>query len=143
LIILNWLKLRNKNNQPSEDASKDELHRFYDVELPKKVLTELRSFDLVERLGKYDALVVDEGQDHDTSLHTDVAKEFPEAVCGWWSIYWLLLHEQCAAPMALFYDCSQRPMFRAEKVSVLKRFVEASLSLRMFSYLMEPSKEAW
>jgi len=99
---------------PGGEASKDELHRFYDVELPKKVLTALRSFDLVDRLEKYDALVVDEGQDHDTSLHLEVAKEFPEAACGWWSIYWLLLKDQCAAPMAIFYDRSQRPMFRAE-----------------------------
>ena len=99
---------------PPEDSSKDVLNHFYEVELPTKVLTTLRSFPHLESLTKYDALVVDEGQDHDTSLLPVVSKEFPEAACGWWSIYWTLLKEQCDAPMAIFYDRSQRPMFRSK-----------------------------
>jgi len=98
---------------PADGASKDNLSHFYNVELPTKVLTALRSFDHLESLPKFDALVVDEGQDHDTSLHSDVAKLFLEAACGWWSIYWLLLRDQCESPMVIFYDCSQRPSFRA------------------------------
>jgi len=99
--------------RPAEGLTREEAGQFYEVELPKKVLTALRDDDCLSSLPKFDALVVDEGQDHDTALHPEVAKLFLEAACGWWSIYWLLLKDQCEAPMAIFYDRSQRPSFRA------------------------------
>jgi len=98
---------------PSEESPREQLSQFYDIELPTKVLTALRSDTHLKSLPKFDALVVDEGQDHDTSWHPEVAAKFLEAPCGWWSVYWLLLRDQCEAPMAIFYDQSQRPSFRA------------------------------
>ena len=63
------------------------------------------------KLPRFDALVVDEAQDHDT-LFAERLGETDPALCGWWSIYWNLLNENTDAPMALFYDPSQRPPFR-------------------------------
>ncbi|MCP5538368.1 MAG: NERD domain-containing protein [Akkermansiaceae bacterium] len=116
---------------PPGDATKDVLSHFYEVELPTKVLAALRSFAHFESLTKYDALVVDEGQDHDTSLHPEVANKFREAACGWWSIYWAMLKDQCDAPMAIFYDQSQRPVFRSSTGFEPER-IRASLSQAVY-----------
>ena len=60
---------------------------------------------------RYDALVVDEAQDHDTaSAHALEDGEGP----GWWSWYFRTLREGAGARMALFYDGGQRPLFRTE-----------------------------
>jgi hypothetical protein len=58
---------------------------------------------------EYDALIVDEAQDHDTSMASFPAGwEGP----GWWGVYWSLLKEGTAARVGLFYDPAQRPVFR-------------------------------
>jgi hypothetical protein len=57
----------------------------------------------------FDALVVDEAQDHDTSWHGSESDEFE---CGWWEVYWKLLREKTNARMAIFYDPDQRQLFR-------------------------------
>jgi hypothetical protein len=59
----------------------------------------------------YDALVVDEAQDHDTALGA-----FPNnwEGPGWWGIYWKLLRKGAASRVAAFYDPAQRPVFRNE-----------------------------
>jgi hypothetical protein len=61
-------------------------------------------------LGKFDALVVDEAQGHDTSLPGDSSQ--PDHA-GWWSIYFALLSQGWQSPMAIFGDAAQRPPFRA------------------------------
>jgi hypothetical protein len=58
---------------------------------------------------EYDALVVDEAQDHDTSVGTLSTSGLGP---GWWGIYFKLLREGPASPIALFYDPAQRPVFR-------------------------------
>jgi hypothetical protein len=57
----------------------------------------------------YDALVVDEGQDHDTDI-----ERFPAdwAGPGWWGVYWPLLRRGLKSSVAIFYDPAQRPLFR-------------------------------
>jgi hypothetical protein len=71
---------------------------------------------------RFDALVVDEAQDHDTCWP---GSESDDTNAGWWEIYWKLLREKTNARMAIFYDQAQRPLFRRkerfEVTRVLKR----------------------
>jgi Nuclease-related domain/Uncharacterized conserved protein (DUF2075) len=58
---------------------------------------------------RFDALVVDEAQDHDTcwpGSESDISN------AGWWEIYWKLLREKTNGRMAIFYDPAQRRLFR-------------------------------
>lgn len=85
------------------DQNRDEAKRFYEVEMPAKLRV------IVELLGdehRFDALVVDEAQDHDTRFHPDVGA--PDGVPGWWELYAELLKQGRNAPVALFYDKFQR-----------------------------------
>lgn len=92
-------------------ASRGEIQRYYDEELPLLTLEALRSEKdkLHGVIGQYDALIVDEAQDHDTSLGTS---SDPSGDCGWWSIYTALLKEGWNAPITVFGDIAQRPPFR-------------------------------
>jgi hypothetical protein len=71
---------------------------------------------------RFDALVVDEAQDHDTCWP---GSESDNTNSGWWEIYWKLLRSKTEARMAIFYDRAQRPLFRQkecfEPTRVLKR----------------------
>jgi hypothetical protein len=75
---------------------------------------------------RFDALVVDEAQDHDTSW---TGSESDKIDCGWWEIYWKLLRERTDARMAIFYDPDQRPLFRKKE-----RFD----AMRVFERLSQP-----
>ena len=87
------------------------LKNYYQKELPEYVRMALAGG---EALPSYDALVVDEAQDHDTAF--DLKAD--EAV-GWWSWYFALLKEGTEASVAIFYDKAQRPAFRgADKFDV-------------------------
>ena len=87
------------------------LKDYYQEELPGYVRMALAGG---KPLPSFDALVVDEAQDHDTAF--DVESE--EAV-GWWSWYFTLLKEGTEASVAIFYDKAQRPAFRgADKFDV-------------------------
>jgi len=57
----------------------------------------------------YYALVVDEAQDNDTGFLGEAPAGF---TAGWWSIYFHMLRQGAASPMALFFDPGQRPLFR-------------------------------
>jgi Nuclease-related domain/Uncharacterized conserved protein (DUF2075) len=61
---------------------------------------------------RFDALVVDEAQDQDTSWPES---DSDEAASGWWEVYWRLLREKTSARMAIFYDSDQRQLFRRKK----------------------------
>jgi hypothetical protein len=80
--------------------------RFYEQDLPQ-----LMAQIVKEGLCKpqFDALVVDEAQDHDTSI-----PGFPAdwAGPGWWGVYWALLKQGEKARIAAFGDPAQRPAFR-------------------------------
>jgi hypothetical protein len=56
----------------------------------------------------FDALVVDEAQDHNTSPEIEEG-----AGPGWWSVYFALLRGGRDAPVSIFYDCEQRFVRRA------------------------------
>lgn len=59
----------------------------------------------------YDALVVDEGQDHDTRF-AQPPSGFNDP--GWWGAYLRLLRSGAESLVGVFYDPAQRPDFRAE-----------------------------
>ena len=80
---------------------------YFTVEVPWLLWEIIREGKLLPR---YDALVVDEAQDHDTQF--DAAVGAPPDVLGWWQVYFTLLKEGSAAPISLFYDAAQRPAFR-------------------------------
>jgi hypothetical protein len=101
---------------------------------------------------RFDALVVDEAQDHDTCWP---GSECDNTDSGWWEVYWKLLRERTGARMAIFYDQAQRPLFRQrerfEARRILKRLsqpVQLNLlftlrySLPVFRFLKTLESEA-
>lgn len=89
---------------------------YFDETLPQLALEALTSepVRLSHLIGRYDALVVDEAQDHDSSL--DASGELaPQTAsnAGWWSLYSAVLRHGWESPMALFGDPAQRPPFRS------------------------------
>ena len=105
-----------ENCPPGDGASREDRITYYQKDLPGLLLECVRDEDLRLCLPKFDALVVDEAQDHDTAFPGELDDSGPFTECGWWSIYFSLLKNGCAAPMALFYDSAQRPPFRADGV---------------------------
>lgn len=94
-------------------ADPEQAHRYFDEELPLLALEALKTEPdrMTHLLARFDALVVDEAQDHDTTLPD--ASPQPEHL-GWWSIYAALLRPGWEAPIAVFGDTAQRPPFRAQ-----------------------------
>ena len=101
-----------ENEAPLPDATAEEKMRYYDQDLPGLLLECVREEEFAERLPRFNALVVDEAQDHDTAFPEALNEKGPHTECGWWSIYFALLHEGTKAPAVLFYDQAQRPPFR-------------------------------
>jgi hypothetical protein len=58
----------------------------------------------------YDALIIDEAQDHDTTPPEGDTSGLP---CGWWPVYWALLRQGDRARIGVFFDDAQRPTFRS------------------------------
>lgn len=80
--------------------SKEEKSTFFDRTLPEKLRVLVAATGFQPR---FDALVVDEAQDHNTASPPDP---------GWWEIYFKLLRRGLDAPMAIFHDPSQRLSLR-------------------------------
>jgi len=93
--------------------NREELSAYYDHELPMELLgvTAQPGFKPL-----YDALIVDEAQDHNTSFAPQLCD--PAGTLGWWSIYFRLLREGQAAPVAIFHDGAQRLSLRAGSFEV-------------------------
>ena len=92
---------------------KDAKERYFNETLPLLAIEALMTErgTLVHLLGQFDALVVDEAQDHDTALPG--ISSYPDHA-GWWSIYAALLRHGWQSPMAIFGDAAQRPPFRVQ-----------------------------
>lgn len=92
------------------------IREYYDQTLPQLALDAIACAPekLQHLLGKFDALVVDEAQDHDTSLtdHTHESNPPDNGLLGWWSLYSALLRGGWDSPIAVFGDSAQRPPFR-------------------------------
>jgi len=97
---------------PAPGSPTETIRSFYEIELPRLVLETSRNPDLKAKWPLFDALVVDEGQDHDTSWPEEIENRSEESG-GWWYIYRHLLKDGWDAPAGVFYDAAQRPPFRA------------------------------
>jgi hypothetical protein len=112
-LFLELPKLAGAKMEPPSDVSNREANRvFYEIDLPRKVLELSRDPAVRSVWPTYDALVVDEGQDHDTGWHRKIAAQATESA-GWWHIYQLLLRNGRESSAGIFYDSAQRPPFRA------------------------------
>ena len=84
---------------------------------------------------RFDALVVDEAQDQDTSWPE---LESDEAASGWWEVYWRLLREKTSARMAIFYDSDQRQLFRQkagfDATRIFKRLSQPAHASLLFTH---------
>ena len=87
-------------------SSQSEKSKFYMQTVPELVSDMLESVDLPKPA--YDALIVDEGQDHDTSF---IAGQ----ETGYWDIYAKLLKNGSNSMMAVFCDPAQRPPYREDE----------------------------
>jgi hypothetical protein len=83
---------------PPDDPQKRQ--EYYQKDVPAGMQLVLENGRIAAR---YDALVVDEAQDHDTSV--------PGLANGWWGYYRALLKNAETAPIAVAYDEAQRPPF--------------------------------
>jgi hypothetical protein len=102
----------------------DALKTYFQEELPSYVAM---AFEEGEVPLKFDALVIDEAQDHDTSGIGGVA-------LGWWSWYFNLLREGTEAQIAIYYDQAQRSAFRgAENFDPerLREFIGGAVHLKL------------
>jgi hypothetical protein len=97
---------------PPPGSTTETIRKFYDVELARLVLEISRDPVLRLTWPSFDALVVDEGQDHDTCWHAEIETLTGETG-GWWHIYQTLLKQGRDSPSGVFYDAAQRPPFRA------------------------------
>jgi hypothetical protein len=80
--------------KPAAEASREAHLEYYERRLPE-AMQEAVTAGTFEPL--FDALVVDEAQDHNTD---------------WWGIYLELLREKGGAPVGVYYDPEQRPDWR-------------------------------
>ncbi|WP_193211161.1 nuclease-related domain-containing DEAD/DEAH box helicase [Luteolibacter marinus] len=81
------------------------LREFYEHALPGRVRSLLEDPNSRKDWPRFDALVADEAQDHDTAWDATASG-------GWWDVYRALLHDGGDAPASIFYDPAQRPPFR-------------------------------
>ena len=123
-----------ENEAPAAEASREHKLRYYDQDLPALLLECVREAEFATRLPRFDALVVDEAQDHDTAFPDSLIDNGSGGECGWWSIYFALLREGPKSPIALFYDTAQRPPFRG-RGGFDARLIAAQLSQPAFARL--------
>jgi len=86
-------------------ASREQESYYYDKQLPDALASKVTEPGFE---APYDALVVDEAQDHNTEPPID-----GYAGPGWWSVYLGLLKKGGEAPVAIFHDQAQRLSLRA------------------------------
>ena len=94
-------------------AEYEERSRYYDIDLPGYLHLAVHEGKIAPR---FDALVVDEGQDLDTEFPPEVPADPGQP--GWWTILLSLLRPRGSARVAVFYDPAQRPRFRSERFRV-------------------------
>ena len=111
IVVLNWEAIATMMLEKAgiefrvPKDSKDRWNYFH-ADVPRLLLAML---DDGKFSSEFDALVIDEAQDHDTRFPPEFsAGDKP----GWWSFYFPLLHQNEKSRIAIFYDSAQRPIFR-------------------------------
>ncbi|MBM3902549.1 MAG: DUF2075 domain-containing protein [Verrucomicrobia bacterium] len=98
---------------PYEPPDESEARRrFFEEQIPGLLADLLVGEHVAPR---FDALVVDEAQDHDTE---GSGGTHPGTSGSWWPVYFRLLRNGSDAPVAVFHDEAQRPAFRAGRFEV-------------------------
>lgn len=93
--LATWLlELRPADREVENHPESPRDNTYYEQTLPALMLAAVTDKDFRPC---FDALVVDEAQDHNTE---------------WWPIYLALLHQREKARIGMFYDPAQRPSFR-------------------------------
>jgi hypothetical protein len=87
-----------ENEAPPYSATHEEKRDYYQNTLPSLLLDCIADPALSDQIPRFDSLVVDEAQDHDTH---------------WWDLYFALLPRGTSSPVTLAYDLAQRPPFRS------------------------------
>lgn len=106
--LAGWMHEQAGEPMASPDhGDREACARFFNIELPQQLLTLADSLDSSLL---FDALIVDEAQDHDSVFDPGVAAD-PD-LAGWWEIYKRLLREQGNAQVAVFCDVNQRHFAR-------------------------------
>ncbi len=90
-----------KWSPPPAEAPREHVARFYDMQVPELMAQAIDRLEAGAVLPRWDALVVDEAQDHDTG-----------GTANWWAMYVRLLKQGSRSRVALFLDPAQRPEFR-------------------------------
>jgi UvrD-like helicase C-terminal domain/Type III restriction enzyme, res subunit len=122
VVVRGWeelfLELADRAGQPAAvpapGSAGDSMNRFYEVDLPHHVLEISRDPALRGSWPCFDAIIVDEAQDHDTCWHPDIPAH-PQETGGWWHIYHYLLRDGWDSLAGIFHDAAQRPPFRASE----------------------------
>jgi hypothetical protein len=114
-VIYGWEELFRELAQagdelpaPAPGATVDEWRDYYEIHLPGHVRAISRDAKARSKWPTFDALVVDEGQDHDNSWPDETPSPDDPASGGWWDIYRILLGEGRETPASIFYDPAQR-----------------------------------
>jgi len=103
--LAGWMYVKCGEKMPDLDKlDRAAKTQFFEGEVPKKLL-EIAT--LISDEDKFDALVVDEGQDHNTTL-LDASGTARGGTCGWWEIYAPLIKGGQSGRVAIFYDANQR-----------------------------------
>jgi hypothetical protein len=102
-----WLcaKMKIRLTAPGSGASRPGFDAFFHDVLPKAMK---QAVDTDGFVPPFDALVVDEAQDHDTDFAFDDGQKTP----GWWAIYLRLLKQGFDSRIAIFHDSAQRTPWR-------------------------------
>lgn len=134
IIVKGWEELTrellNHAGLTSENFSDSNLAKQYYLEtLPSilEMLLESPEFPLPS----YDALVVDEAQDHDTNF-------FPNHSLGYWEVYHKFLFNGKKARIAAFCDEAQRPPYRGKDMFSLDKMKEKFALTPVLVHLNQP-----
>lgn len=110
-LMMDILAIEDLGIEVPDNRDPNALREYYIKTPPGFIQLVIDSGKLLPR---YDALVVDEAQDHDTHPLEPAGNPASEtnSSLGWWEWYFALLHKGHHARIALFYDPDQRASFR-------------------------------
>lgn len=110
---------------PTDPGERKETTIYFDEVLPRELAGVVTA---PGHAAEYDALIVDEAQDHNTAPRIDGVDD-----PGWWGIYFRLLKNGPESPMAIFHDESQRLVLRSGGFdhAVLRDSLWQAVSLRL------------
>ena len=116
---------------PDKNATTQTREYFYNEVLPFEMNHLLETGKIIPR---FDALIVDEAQDHDTEFPASAQAKHSG---GWWTFYRALLRNGANAPIGIYFDPAQRPAFRTATFSTetLSAWAPGAAKIRLLKTL--------